>query len=146
MSQYFDSSVLVSLFLDNPGFSERSNAFIEKINYAVPINRFQLLELNNAFSLAIFRKKVDAEHRQFLLSKVESYFNKGDFKECPVNYETAISHANILANFHSPNIGSRSLDIIHVALAISSNIRDFITFDKRQAELAKAAGLNAIDL
>ncbi len=42
---------------------------------------------------------------------------------------------------HSENIGSRSLDILHVAFALSIKADRFLTHDERQAKLAALAGL-----
>ncbi len=41
-------------------------------------------------------------------------------------------------------LGCRTLDIIHVAAAIVLGAKIFITFDGRQAALAKQAGLAVI--
>jgi predicted nucleic acid-binding protein len=40
-------------------------------------------------------------------------------------------------------MGTRSLDILHVAFALESKCGHFITCDQRQFGLAKAAGLKA---
>jgi len=42
---------------------------------------------------------------------------------------------------HAERIGSRSADTLHVAAAMLAGARRFLSFDKRQRELAKAAGL-----
>jgi predicted nucleic acid-binding protein len=45
---------------------------------------------------------------------------------------------------HTRSIGCRSLDILHVASALELEIRHFATFDTRQQQLARAAGLRVI--
>jgi predicted nucleic acid-binding protein len=52
--------------------------------------------------------------------------------------------ANELSDNYSANLGCRTLDIIHVAAAILIGAREFVTFDARQAEMAKQAGLKVI--
>jgi hypothetical protein len=42
---------------------------------------------------------------------------------------------------HAERIGSRSADTLHVAAAMLAGTRRFLSFDKRQRELARAAGL-----
>ncbi len=44
----------------------------------------------------------------------------------------------------SPQFGCRSLEIMHVAAAALFKVDQFITFDSRQANLAKKAGLNTV--
>ncbi len=46
-----------------------------------------------------------------------------------------------LSSAHTAKLGTRTLDVIHVATAILLKCKDFITCDIRQAALAKAAGL-----
>ena len=46
-----------------------------------------------------------------------------------------------LARNHTMYIGSRSLDVLHVASAIAITTDHFLTFDDRQARLAALAGL-----
>ena len=42
---------------------------------------------------------------------------------------------------HSEKLGTRSLDILHVASALVLGSTSFVTFDRRQAALARASGL-----
>ncbi len=46
-----------------------------------------------------------------------------------------------LSASHSATLGTRTLDILHVAAALVLGLADLLTFDTRQAALAKAAGL-----
>jgi hypothetical protein len=41
---------------------------------------------------------------------------------------------------HTEALGVRSIDLLHVGMAISLEAKEFLTFDARQAGLAKAAG------
>jgi hypothetical protein len=45
------------------------------------------------------------------------------------------------AALHSPTIGCRSLDVLHVTLAKKLGAKDFFTLDARQKSLALALGL-----
>jgi hypothetical protein len=53
-----------------------------------------------------------------------------------------VREAESLAEHHTPALGTRSLDILHVAAALVLGATEFCTFDTRQAKLAKAAGLH----
>ena len=55
-------------------------------------------------------------------------------------------HAIEVSKKHSAGIGSRSLDILHVASALSINADRFLTFDGRQTKLAALAGLKIENL
>lgn len=46
-----------------------------------------------------------------------------------------------LSRIHTPQLGTRTLDTLHVAAALELKAERFWTFDDRQAKLAKAVGL-----
>jgi predicted nucleic acid-binding protein len=54
-----------------------------------------------------------------------------------------MTEAERLSALHSETLGTRSLDVLHVAAAIVLGLRELLTFDRRQAALARAAGLKA---
>ena len=49
--------------------------------------------------------------------------------------------AALLSDRHGPMVGTRTLDILHVAAALVLDAKRFLTFDQRQHTLAKKAGL-----
>jgi hypothetical protein len=60
-------------------------------------------------------------------------------------YDLADVHATAerLARRHAAALGTRSLDILHVAAALALGANCFVTGDRRQASLARAANLEA---
>ena len=58
-------------------------------------------------------------------------------------WEKLVREAESLAEQHTPAIGSRSLDILHVAaaLVLVLGATEFCTLDTRQGKLAQLAGL-----
>jgi len=57
-----------------------------------------------------------------------------------------LNRAAELSQRHTPKLGTRSLDVLHVACALELKLRHFLTFDRRQQQLATAAGLKAVRL
>ena len=53
----------------------------------------------------------------------------------------AFREAERLAAAHTETLGVRSFDLLHVGMAVALGATEFLTFDTRQAALAKAAGL-----
>jgi predicted nucleic acid-binding protein len=47
---------------------------------------------------------------------------------------------------HTPSLGCRTLDVLHVASALELAKTGFLTFDTRQRKLARAAGLRLVEL
>jgi predicted nucleic acid-binding protein len=52
-----------------------------------------------------------------------------------------MTEAERLSAVHSEKLGTRSLDILHVASAMVLGSTSFLTFDRRQAALARVSGL-----
>ncbi len=68
----------------------------------------------------------------------------GRFLEANMPWDGAAILAVRLSEDFCHKIGARGFDILHVAAALELNIKDFITCDRRQATLAKAAGLDVV--
>ena len=55
-----------------------------------------------------------------------------------------LADAELSALTHTPVVGSRTLDILHVCTAKLIGVSEFCTFDTRQVALARRLGLVAI--
>jgi predicted nucleic acid-binding protein len=51
-----------------------------------------------------------------------------------------------LSQTYSPTLGTRTLDVLHVACALELRMRHFLTFDHKQKQLAEAVGLRPVNL
>jgi predicted nucleic acid-binding protein len=75
-------------------------------------------------------------------------FNKHEkesiFYRPQINWSDAFTRSLELSKNHTKTIGSRSLDVIHVASALSMGADRFFTFDEKQSQLAAAAGLQTV--
>jgi len=49
--------------------------------------------------------------------------------------------ARELSDRHAQTLGCRTLDLLHIAVALSLGVKTFITFDERQRAVAKLEGL-----
>lgn len=59
-----------------------------------------------------------------------------------LDMDTAIARASKLSATHTERLGPRAIDLLHVASALTLESELFLTTDARQAQLAKAEGLN----
>ncbi len=94
-----------------------------------------------AWHLKVFRREIDLATVGQALVDLESDIEAGVW--VPPGYDLADVHsrAEILARRHAATLGTRTLDILHVAAAMLVGARTFVTGDRRQASLADAAGL-----
>lgn len=100
--------------------------------------------MTTAWHLKVFRRELGLETVVQALADLDHDVETGVWE--PPAYDLGDVHARAerLARRHAAAVGPRSLDILHVAAAQALGISDFVTGDRRQASLAKAAGLGAI--
>ena len=61
-----------------------------------------------------------------------------------VRWRTRSHRATELSRLHTPVVGTRTLDVLHVASAVELGCRTLITYDERQAALARAVKLRVL--
>ena len=138
---YLDTSVLVKLYIKEKHSRETAD-WIRANNEAIPLTHLHDLEFTNAVHSKEYRAEIASEEARGILSRFGTHESKGIFYRPSFNWTDLFQHAMDLSNRHTCQIGSRSLDILHVAAALSMKVDKFLTFDDRQAALASLAGLN----
>ncbi len=137
---YVDTSVIVKLYIREV-YSQEASVWLKKNNEAIPLTSFHELELINAIQLKRFRSEITPDEARLILSRFEEHEIKGIFYRPQLNWSAIFIHANDLSRKHSASIGSRLLDTLHIASALSINTDRFLTLDDRQTQLAALAGL-----
>ena len=99
-----------------------------------------MLEMTNAMHLRVFRKQRTPRQAAESIDAFETDLSHGIFRLLPVP-ASSWDVARALSRTHCAQLGSRSLDILQVAIAIVLRADTFLTFDRNQAALAQAAGL-----
>ncbi len=103
-----------------------------------PLNRH---EVRNAVHLALFRQEIDLAKRIAALSQIEADIRDGILAPIFVSWSDVYQQAEKLADLHSAIFGCRGIDILHIATAVTLGANEFLTFDRRQRQLAEAADL-----
>lgn len=99
------------------------------------------LELIKAIELKEFRNEISKAEVTSVLKRVNEHEAKRICYRLKTDWVRIFSIAIDLSKQHTGKIGSRSLDIIHVACALSIGAKVLLTFHERQRRLAEAAGL-----
>ena len=139
MSVYADTSLLASLYFPDAHSAEAARR-IEQLPLPVLITPLGELELVNAGQLRLFRKEVRPAEARAAHAAFRVDLRNGVFAMRALPEEVFV-RAMQLASKWTANLGTRSLDILHVAAAIALRVDSFHSFDERQRKLAKAAGL-----
>ena len=99
-----------------------------------------MLESTNAFELRIFRGHGTRLNAAKAIRDLDADVERGVFRLQPVPASTW-EIARKLSTNHSATLGTRSLDILQLAVAKALRADTFLTFDRNQAALAHAEGL-----
>ena len=138
---YVDTSVLFSLCVPDAN-SSRADAWRKANPSPIDFTSFHRIELRNALSLAVFQQRLTAAEAQSAWMQVQEDLKVGVLVPKPDLWGKLIQEAESLAEHHTPAIGSRSLDVLHVAAALVIGATEFCTFDARQGKLAQLAGMH----
>ena len=137
---YVDTSVMVKLYIKED-YSHEASDWLKANNEALPLTRFHELEFINAIQLKQFRNEIPAEEAIQIISKLDEHEKKGIYFRPLLDWSAVFNNAINLSKNHSSITGSRSLDILHVASALSISSDRFLSLDERQSKLAALAGL-----
>lgn len=140
MNAYADTGFVVTLYKLEIT-SERAAALMAKQTQSVCMSQLGEVEFTNALQLAVFRKKLTP--REAILKKrlFQEDVANGIFTIVPVPVATLFTKTTELADRHSARLGTRSLDLMHIAAALLLGAETFFSFDERQLKAAKAEGL-----
>jgi predicted nucleic acid-binding protein len=134
-----DTSFLVSLYVFDRN-SPRASARLREVSLPILLTPLLETEISNAFFLRMFRKESIEEQIKISSELFRKDVHEGIFESRALNGEV-FQHAREIAERSTPKLGTRTLDLLHVASAVVLRADGFFTFDKRQARLAKAEGL-----
>jgi len=137
---YIDTSGIVKLYIKEKDSRKTINKIREN-DKPIPLTPIHDLEFTNAINLKLFRKELREDEAEMLFDRFSEHEKKGVFHRPQINWPDAMTHAVTLSKRYTPALGSRSLDLMHVALALTIGADRFLTFDRKQSKLASAAGL-----
>lgn len=141
MNTYADTGFVVTLYKEE-ATSASAAALMASQTAGVGLSQLGELEFRNALHLAVFRGELGANEAAPMQSLFQEDVAHGIFIITPVPASTLFAKAMELADRHSSGLGTRSLDLLHVAAALLLKADIFLSFDERQRQAAKAEGLN----
>jgi predicted nucleic acid-binding protein len=140
MVAFADTGFIGSLYLKE-STSATARAAVQAAPVALPLTPLVMLELRNAFNRAVQRQRITAAQRDALWQDVEADIAGGFLVATPVASGPLHETARKLSDRHTPVLGTRSLDLLHVAAALVLDARVFFSFDERQRKAAASEGL-----
>ena len=138
---YWDTSVIIKLYIKeelSEFIAEKAKAF----DQAIPLTNLHDLEFTNALSLKVFRNEITDEEAEFVKTQLMKHESMNLYYRPTLDWTDIYQTAFALSDKYSRRIGSRSLDILHVSIALHIKSDVFFTNDQRQLKLANIAGLS----
>ena len=134
-----DASFLVSLYVLDPN-SAKASAKMKRAAMPLLLTDVGKIEILNAIGLRLFRKELRPSEAKAAYDLFHQDAETGVVQIVPLP-AAAYERAEQIARTRTPLLGTRTLDVLHVAGALALKADAFYTFDQKQATLASAVGL-----
>jgi hypothetical protein len=145
MRIYFDPSLLIALYLPEARTASL-RAWLSQLGSPIDLNVWQELEFRNAARQKVLRAEADGGDLARTFRVFDDDCIQGRIVRRGVSWEAVFAEAERVSRKFATERSCRSFDLMHVAIALVSRLKDFGTLDDGQAQLAQAAGLNVIEL
>ena len=137
---YADPSALLKLYIHERE-SAAMSAWRIRTRGPLALTQHGRLEVTNGIGLAAFRRAISLEAAADALASFDEDWAEGRYIHADVLWRATLRRAADLSRRYTADLGSRSLDVLHVATALELGLPHFVTFDRRQQQLARATGL-----
>lgn len=139
MTSCVDASFLFSLYVLDAN-SARASAKMRRAALPLFLTDIGKIEILNAVGLRLSRKELRPLEAKKVYALFREDAERGIVQIVPLP-AAAYEQAERIARTHTPQLGTRTLDVLHVAAALILQADAFYTFDQKQAALASAVGL-----
>jgi predicted nucleic acid-binding protein len=143
LEAYPDSSFLFSLVAKDK-HTPRASQYMLRSAMSLVFTPLHRIELRNALRNAADRKEITHEECRTAFILVEEDLAEKFLVHTAVEWTNIFLRADRLSEIHASETGQRTIDLIHVAMALECEARTFLSFHNRQRKLAKAAGLKVM--
>ncbi len=137
---YADSSFLVSLYRKDANRAAASR-FMAKYRPALSFSPLNRIELRNALRNAAAQGVIDGHECRAAFRQITHDLDEALLIPITVEWTRIFRRADELSEQFAARDGQRTIDLLHVAVALDCKARNFLSFDRRQRRLAEAAGL-----
>jgi len=139
MNIYPDTSVIASLQLRDSFYADALR--VVQTSKGVLWTPWQKVEFYNSMRARVWRKALTLAELRIIENNMRAMLLAGDLVWRHIPAYSLWQEAEELSRKHTPLLGVRTLDLLHVAAARVLRATHFVTFDTRQLALARAAGL-----
>jgi len=139
VSLYYDSGVLVKLYVRKES-SDTVAEFLAARSEPVIVNELHELETPNALRLKRFRDEIDDRQLEASMSMFEADLAFGRLIRSRVDWPSVCAEAERPSAAMTAGMGVRTIDLLHVAVALHQAASGLVLVDRRQCAAARASG------
>jgi predicted nucleic acid-binding protein len=145
VSLYYDSGVLVKLYVREDR-SDEVTRFVARRGESVAVNHLHELEICNALRLKRFRDEIDDVQLAASLGMIAADFAERRLIRHEADWQVIHDEAERLSAVTGATVGVRTIDVIHIAAALTQMATGVVSFDRRQLAAARMSGLRVVEL
>jgi predicted nucleic acid-binding protein len=142
---YFDTGLLLKLYSFEPN-SAQAIALIQSHGTPIILSGLQQTELRNALHRKRARGEMTPAQLKKALKDLQRDLDGGVLQTPRLDWPEVWAKADRLTAKCVPATSCRTLDVLHVAVALQLGVKIFGTADQRQLLLARKAGLKTVTL
>jgi len=145
MTAYVDTALFVKAFVLEVDSAE-AIALLERIGEPFAYSHLHEIEIPNAIRLKRFRGEITKAQEISAIRIFKAEVDAGRFERIAYDLGAVFIRAEKLSARFSGEIGTRSLDLWHVAAALEGGCTAFASYDVRQRKAAAISNLELIPL
>jgi predicted nucleic acid-binding protein len=143
MNAYIDTALFVKAFVLEENSAETIR-LLEQIGEPFAYSHLHEIEIPNAIRLKRFRGEISKSQETAAIRAFLADVDAGRFERVAYDLAAVFMRAERLSAKYSAEIGTRSLDLWHVAAAIEAGCETFVSYDNRQRKAAELSGLHIL--
>lgn len=143
MTTYIDTALFVKAFVLEVDSAE-AITLLERIGEPFAYSHLHGIEVPNAIRLKRFRGEITRAQEAAAIRMFRADVDAGRFERIPYDLAAVFIRAEELSARFSGVMGTRSLDLWHVAAALEAGCQAFASYDSRQRKAAAECGLALI--
>lgn len=143
MNAYFDTAIILKLYVKE-ATSPDAIRLVSNCPSPYLLTPWQEIEVRTASRLKVFRKEITELEMSASMKAFDEDILSGRWKTPDYSEPIIWRIAGEISNRHAAKTGCRTLDIIHIAPALSLGVKTYVTFDGRQRAVATLEGLTVL--
>ena len=155
MTVYADSSFILRLIAGEADSEAAVAAYRHAGRPVLPYLWVHQLEVENALRQRAFHESQvrPAVERRRIREDMDAAFTRlgqllrrRGLTRVAMDLDAVVARSLQLSADHTQRLGARAIEVLHVAAALHLGAGQFLTFDRRQSKIARAEGLEVLDL